>query len=289
MTMAQGLTASQCVEAAIDERCARLEGILQLDVMSYVGPLLYGTDDVIRDVAETRRPRSQGLAVLLETTGGYIEPVRRIVSVLRTNYGHVEFVVPSHAMSAGTILVMSGDAIRMDYYSVLGPIDPQVERDGQPVPALGYLQQYKRLLAKANRGRASSAEMAILLKFDQAELYSYEQDRELSIALLKDWLARYKFKDWKTTATRCVPVSSRMRVNRAAEVAKALNDTDRWHTHGHGITMEVLQTDLKLRIDDFGSDPDLSAGVHSYHRLVVDYMRRTGRTYLVHRPGMFVF
>jgi len=52
----------------------------------------------------------------------------------------VDFLIPSHAMSAGTILAMSGDAIHMDYYSVLGPIDPQVEnQEGRLIPALGYL------------------------------------------------------------------------------------------------------------------------------------------------------
>jgi len=29
--------------------------------------------------------------------------------------------------------------------------------------------------------------------FDQGELYYYEQARELSIALLKEWLVKYKF------------------------------------------------------------------------------------------------
>lgn len=286
--MTTSLTANQCVEEAINRRSADLERLLDLDVMAYVGPLLYGTDDMIRDLIESRRRRRSKLAVVLETTGGYIEPVRRIVSVLRTNYGHIEFIVPSHAMSAGTILVMAGDAIRMDYYAVLGPIDPQVERDGKPVPALGYLQQYQRLLAKANRGRASSAEIAILLKFDQAELYSYEQARELSITLLKDWLARYKFKDWHNTQSRGLPVTQKMRETRAADVAKALNDTDRWHTHGHGITMDVLQHELKLQIDDFGADAPLKAAVHAYHRLMVDYMRITGKFSLAHRNGMFL-
>src|SRR6266478_8628579 len=41
---------------------------------------------------------------------------------------------------------MSGDSIYMDYYSRLGPIDPQVEtRQGKNVPALGYLERYNAL------------------------------------------------------------------------------------------------------------------------------------------------
>ena len=46
------------------------------------------------------------------------------------------FWCPIFAMSAGTILVMSGDDIYMDYYAVLGPIDPQVRnQNGTYVPS----------------------------------------------------------------------------------------------------------------------------------------------------------
>ncbi len=125
-----------------------------------------------------------------------------IVETLRHHYGYVAFVIPNCAFSAGTVLVMSGDDIYMDYYSRLGPIDPQVETEnGKMVPPLGYLAQYRRLL---------DAEAQLLIDgFDQAELHKYEQARELSIALLKEWLAKYKFKDWKVTESRGIPVTDR--------------------------------------------------------------------------------
>lgn len=49
---------------------------------------------------------------------------------------------------------MSGDEIFMDYYSVLGPIDPQVQNNnGEWVPELGYLEKYKQLVTKSARAR----------------------------------------------------------------------------------------------------------------------------------------
>lgn len=46
--------------------------------------------------------------------------------------------MPNFAYSAGTIFCMSGDNIYMNYYSALGPVDPQVQnRDGKLVAALG--------------------------------------------------------------------------------------------------------------------------------------------------------
>ena len=54
-----------------------------------------------------------------------------MVETLRHHYDIVDFVVPTHAYSAGTIFVMSGDSIYMDYYSRLGPIDPKSNRNAE--------------------------------------------------------------------------------------------------------------------------------------------------------------
>ena len=102
-------------------------------------------------------------------------------------------------MSAGTTLSLSENAIWMDGYSALGPIDPQMpSQDGQKfLPALGYLVRYQELIDKTNRGEASAAELHILLNFDQGELSAYRQAHDRSVALLVEWLAKYKFKNWK--------------------------------------------------------------------------------------------
>jgi hypothetical protein len=92
---------------------------------------------------------------------------------------------------------MSGDAIHMDYYSRLGPIDPQVETlSGRSVSALGYLEKYNSLIEKASdpTKSISNAEVQILLQFDQGELYQYEQAKDLSKSLLTEWLVKYKFR-----------------------------------------------------------------------------------------------
>ena len=85
----------------------------------------------------------------------------------------------------------------MNYYSTLGPIDPQVpNKEGHLVAALGYLDKINELLDKAKRNELTQAEFLILKDFDLAELRSYEQAKELAIDMLKKWLTTYKFKDW---------------------------------------------------------------------------------------------
>ncbi len=232
--MPLGLGANAIVEARLIEHLASIERHFDADVLTYVGPIATGADDRIKDAVEALRHRKKRLVFILETNGGFAETTRRISDTLRHHYRAIDFVIPSHAMSAGTILAMSGDAIWMDYYSVLGPIDPQVSsQDGtRLIPALGYLIKYGELLAKANAGQAGAAEIEILLNFNQGELYSYEQARDLSVSLLEEWLVRYKFRNWRRTTTHRRVVTKAMKKARAREIAGKLNDAKRWNSHG---------------------------------------------------------
>lgn len=283
------LTSNAAVTAHLQQRLEDLEDRLAADCLCYVGPIAFGVDDAIRDAVEEiaqRRDKGQRkdkLVFVLETNGGFAETALRISDTLRHHYPVVDFMIPSFAMSAGTILVMSGDAIHMDYYSVLGPIDPQVPgADGILVPALGYLIRYQELLEKANNGKISTAEMEILLSFDQTLLYAYEQARDLSRSLLEDWLAKYKFKDWDVTETSKRKVTEPHKRKRAKEIADKLNNVKLWNSHGLGISVERLRRELNLRIDDFGVDPDLHGAVRRYHGLMTDFMARRAHRSMVH-------
>lgn len=288
-------SADEFIEHQLDERMRGLEDKFGADSLGFNGPIYRGVDDILRLSVEdlaSRADHKERLAVFLTTTGGYIEVVQRMVATLRQYYTHVVFVIPNYAFSAGTVFAMSGDEIHMDYYSRLGPIDPQVEKAaGGTVPALGYLMQWKRLLNKASKGKLTMVEAQLMIDspgFDQAALYQYEQARELSVTLLKDWLVKYKFKEWKKTKTRKKRVTNRMRVQRAAAIARELNKIERWHTHGHGISMEVLRRDLKLKIDDLERAPATHDVVKQYHSLLADYMGKKRQRGVIHTVGNYV-
>jgi hypothetical protein len=280
--------ANDVIEQQLDGHAGALETEVKSDVLALFSPLLFGLEKLVRDLVEGHPARNEDgrLMVLVETAGGTATVVERIVRVLRKHYEHVEFLIPSHAMSAGTILVMSGDSIHMDYFSVLGPIDPQLEREGAMVPALGYIEKYNELVAKSLAGKLSAAEVVYLVqRFDPADMHRYEQERELTISMLKEWLVKYKFASWKTTRTRRKRVTQQMRTFRAGQIARNLNDTKRWHSHSRGISMDVLRKDLKLEIEDFGADPDLARLVRDYHVLLSDYMAKLGNRGILHIRG----
>jgi Serine dehydrogenase proteinase len=279
---------SEVVEGQLAEKARVIEDAMEADLIAYVGPIVSPGELQLRYAVESRKDRRKALVVVLETYGGYMETAERMATVFRGNYKRVDFVVPNFAFSAGTILTMAGDAIHMDYFSVLGPIDPQAERkDGQLVPALGYLAQFNRLIDDSHNRLLTEAELTYLLNFDAAELYRYEQERELSIDLLKDWLVQYKFKDWKITEGRKTEVTPEMRKARAGEVAQALQNPGRWHSHGRGISMTVLTNDLKLLIDDFGKNDKLKDTIPDFYRLLKDYMTKMGHPWVIFVPGRY--
>lgn len=271
---------------------------LNADVLSIVTPMAPPWDDVVRlaieelaedaDKPEHGTEGSRRLAVVLETTGGYIETVERIVRAMRQHYQDVIFVIPNFAYSAGTVLALSGDDIYMDYHSILGPIDPQYgAANGEYVPGMGYLAKYKELVQTIN-GAADAgnvrAEISYLIeKFDPAKLFHIEQAIEHSKSLLREWLPKYKFKNWDRRETTGNPVSSDDKQARANEIAEILGDARRWHSHGRGITCDDLGSEeIKLKITNYGTNADLKSSIRNYHNLLVDYMGKRSWPAAIH-------
>lgn len=283
------------IEQQLDQRLAAVEQKFESDALCLVGTLLYGTDDFVRTMVEDVRQRRADdprncLVVLLTTDGGYIEVAHRIVDTLRHHYPHVVFVIPNYAYSAGTVLALSGDEIWMDYYSRLGPIDPQIEnRTGRLIPATGYLKRWELFVERSKTGALTDAELAVMINsFDQAELHAYREAGKYATALLEQWLVNYKFKDWIETNTQKKEVTPEMRRERAVKIAEELGNTDRWHSHGYGISKDELIRDIGLKIDDLDGDPQRWALVRQYDHLLSDYMGKRGLVGIMQTVGRFV-
>ncbi len=79
-----------------------------------------------------------------------------------------------------------------------------------------------------------------------------------------------------------------MKENRAEEIADKLNNVKKWKTHARGISMAVINSDLNLLIEDFGSRPDLNKSVRLYYRLLQDYMEQMQHNIVVHTTKKYV-
>ena len=275
------------IKLQLTQRLDLIGKALDADVVVVVSPIVPGLEDRLRAALAALSRKRASIAVILDTPGGVVEVVERMVVALRHAYGDVTVIVPDRAMSAGTIFALSADRIMMDYLSCLGPVDPQIQRDDKLVPALSYLNQFERLNNKAKEGSLTTAEFALLDKLDLGELYQFEQARELSVELLINWLSRYKFKDWTRTETRGKMVTESMKEERARNIADLLNDTERWHSHGRAIDRRTLRQEVNLKIEDLESDQDLYSYVRNYFTLLEDYMHRENLISFVHSKEYF--
>lgn len=266
------------IKSQLNYYLMKIEKNMEADAIYVQADIFDGLSGVIKDLLADLKEKENNkrLFFILTTGGGIIEEVERIVNVVRHFYQEVIFAVPNCAYSAGTVLCMSGDEIYMDFYSVLGPIDPQVpNKDGRYIPAQGYLDKVEEFVDKSRNDELTDAEYMMLKEIDLANLRYYQQARELSIELLKKWLVQYKFKNWNVhrTTNPGTPVTLEEKTARAADIAAELSDNNRWKSHGRGLDIKTLQ-ELKLDIFDFEKDKDLYANLNKYYALVTDYMKQ---------------
>lgn len=262
--------------AVIADAFIKMEQFLDADIFVYYGELYDGLElhvrKMIEDLANDSNKKDK-LYIILTTGGGSLNPVKRMVNIFRNFYTEVHYIIPDFAYSAGTVMCCSGDSILMSYYSVLGPIDPQVRNnDGKFVAALGYLDKIDELIKKAQNQTLSQAEFLILKDFDLAELRAYEQARDLAIDLLVEWLPKYKFKDWNTHSTG-ISVSIEEKKIRAREIAENLSDNKEWKSHGRPINRDELER-LNLKITKMEDTPELYSHIMNYYDIMRDFITK---------------
>lgn len=268
----------------LNQRLEALETYFNADVIFYYGPIGDSLEKPFRDFIEDLKLdqiQHSTLCIILNTPGGSAETVEKLVKITRHHYNEVYFIVPDSAYSAGTIFCMSGDKIFMDYSSSLGPIDPQVFNGKNWVPALGYLDKVEELIGKSAAGKLTQAELIMLREQDLAMLRRHEQARDLTIALLKEWLVKYKFKNWNTHKDG-QPVTDLQKNQRATEIARVLGDNKLWHSHGRSIGIEALTMLLKLKIEDYSSDLALKPLIRDYNDLICQYIIRSNAEAFLH-------
>lgn len=254
-----------------------LESHLEADVISYYGEIMNDSAAnlkfVIEQLQEEKENKHKKLYFIITTPGGSVLPVERMVTIMRHYYDYVCFIVPDYAYSAGTILCMSGDDIFMNYYSALGPIDPQVQnKEGKLVAALGYLDKVEEMIEKSKNGTLTSAEFLVFKDIDLGEIRSYEQARNLTIDLLEKWLALYKFKNWTTHKDGRI-VTLEEKKERAKEIGQSLSDSNYWKSHGRPITINELTTgNLRLKIEDYGKNQELANLIDCYYEYIMEFI-----------------
>lgn len=82
------------------------------------------TEKVLQELRHT--PPDKPVDLILHTPGGYALAGEMMAMAIKFHPGKVTVMVPFYAMSAGSLMSLAADEIRLEKYSVLGPVDPQI-------------------------------------------------------------------------------------------------------------------------------------------------------------------
>ncbi|MDY6821240.1 MAG: ATP-dependent Clp protease proteolytic subunit [Deferribacterota bacterium] len=105
-------------------------------IMRYID--IHDSEEVIRAIQLT--DDDIPIDIIVHTPGGLVLASLQIAMALNKHKGKVTVFVPHYAMSGGTLIALAADEIVMCDTSVLGPVDPQIDK----YPAVSLLKTTKQ-------------------------------------------------------------------------------------------------------------------------------------------------
>lgn len=202
-------------------------------------------------------PKGQDLDFYIETPGGSGTTAEEIVKYIHSEFNKISFVICGEAKSAGTIMAMSADEILMTKTGSLGPIDAQMPSNRGMISAYDYIEWVNAKRKEAEKeGKLNPADIVIIAQITPGELNGVIHQLKYAEDLVKEWLYKYKFKNWNVTETRGIPVTPIMKKRKAANIARKLSNHSKWRTHGRSLKIEDLES-IGLKITNLDNDKNL--------------------------------
>lgn len=194
--------------------------------------------------------RTKGLDLILHTPGGETAATESLVDYLRKMFKNdIRAIIPQLSMSAGTMIACSCKEIIMGKQSSLGPIDPQFSG----ISACGVIEEFNKAITEVTKNPSSiSIWREIVSKYPPDFLGKCERARDLSGALLKEWLITGMFEGDKDAE------------DKASNIAKGFNDHTNTKTHERHIPIDDCQK-YGLKIVPLEDDNKLQDIVLSIH------------------------
>ena len=95
-----------------------------------------GIEDTETILQKMRRvPPETPVDFIIHTPGGYALAAQMMAMAIKFHPSKVTVMVPFYAMSGGSLMSLAAGEIRMEKYSVLGPVDPQIPTPDGMYPA----------------------------------------------------------------------------------------------------------------------------------------------------------
>lgn len=212
----------------------------------------------------------KGLTLILHTPGGVTNATESLVDYLHAKFPSIEVIVPTFAMSAGTMISMAADRIVMGHHSQLGPIDPQIPTvAGRSYSAQTIVDQFDA--AKADIARDpifAHAWAPILASLGPGLLKESSNALAYSEKMVANWLENYMLAGDADASTR------------AAEIAKYFADNSHHKSHGRRIGRDEAAAQ-GLVIEELETNQDLQEAVLTVYHLMTIWFEQTNFTKMI--------
>ena len=129
------------------------------------------------------------LNIIIYVNGGDIGPSDAIFHILSKHEGVINVYIPTYAYSAGSMLALCGDNIYMNEYSLLSPVDPQVEYNKE----IDQISVKSMIDLKEEVGLEKLSDQEILRYYDCQLLYD-DNIRNLKKVLKRNFNNYSKYK-----------------------------------------------------------------------------------------------
>lgn len=197
-----------------------------------------------------------GLVLLLHTPGGVTNAAETIVNYLHSKFPYIEVIVPTYAMSAGTMISLAADRIVMGRQSQLGPIDPQMPLSNTFVSARAIVEQFNRASHDIRRNKIAAHVWApILQSLGPALLIEAENALTYGEKMVANWLQ-----------LRMLAGNGKKK-SVAVKIAKHFNDASAHKSHGRRIDRKEAKANGVV-VDDLESDQNLQDAVLTLYHLM---------------------
>jgi hypothetical protein len=194
------------------------------------------------------------LLLVMHTPGGDPGAANAMVPYLHAKFPLIESIVPTYAMSAGTMVCLGTDRIMMGKQSQLGPIDAQLGWGNRTVSAGEVIDTFNRASTDIANNNAKAHLWHPILQSMGPSLVSQARNAlDYGEQMVAGWLANRMFKD------QAEPLKM------AASVAAHFNDTSVHKHHGRRIDRDQARA-LGVYIDELEQNQDLQDAVlTTYH------------------------
>ena len=201
----------------------------------------------------------KGVLVMLHTPGGQVEAAQTIVEYLRSKFDRFDVMIPTYAMSAGTIIALGSDRIIMGHQSQLGPTDPQLVIGDMQYSAHSIVEQFNEaMLSVIENPELTHAWTPILHTFGPALLSESKKAIKYSDDLVKGWLTKYMF-------------SNRDDSIQLAEEAVNFFSSKEHGSHGLRISRDIARK-YQLNVYDLEASQELQdAALTLYHLATIAF------------------